>query len=209
MRIDKILDTKKKFFFKNTKDFVVVHHTGDKEWTFDEAMDIFANRVFPTVSTHYVLGRNGEVGKVGEHDDAQWHVGEGIDPRDGQKKNMNAHCIGIEVQSDGYNVTEEQKKKLPDLIRYICEEENISRDRVIRHADLSSYRGKWDITPLLYKEEYDTFREYIDGIFNYNEQERLRRHVGRKARGIWRFANDLNENKEEIQKLAKQIQKLV
>jgi N-acetyl-anhydromuramyl-L-alanine amidase AmpD len=166
------LKTSKKTEGTNSKEFIILHHTGGG--TFKSNCRLLSGdstQKKDEVSVHYILGENGEIAKIGEHEDILWHVGEGI--ISGEKQNLNRRCIGIEVVSDGKKFTEAQREALPPLVREIMEKEGITADRVLRHADVSGYRGKWDLGMMFFGTL--TFGEWKKKFLlenNMNEEEK-------------------------------------
>jgi hypothetical protein len=138
MQFDKVLDTKNKHKGVNKKKYLVIHHTAGGSFEGN-----CTTLTVGKVSVHYIVGMNGEVAKIGKHDDILWHAGVGTCP-DGDT-NPNGACIGIEVVSDaqGEGYTEKQKAKVKELVEFIIGKENIPKENIIRHADLT--RRKIDI----------------------------------------------------------------
>ena len=162
MNFDKILQTDKKFSGKNTKELLVFHHTGSSNY---EAMCnlLSGAKGGRNVSVHYVVALDGRVAKIGEHNDQLWHVGEGI--YEGKKQNLNTRAIGIEICSNGTDYTDTQREAVKELVEYLIEEEDFEMDKLIRHADVSGYRGKWDVGPNFYMSHFGSWQEYTNSFY--------------------------------------------
>lgn len=149
----------------NSKQFIILHHTGGTGlWASLTNYLSGSNRY---VSTHYTVGKNGEIGKIGEDNDILWHVGLGSHPQinNGQESNLNPYSIGIEIVSNGVEYTDTQRDAVEKLCVYLCLQHKIPTHNILRHLDVSGYRGKWDVGINFFKNQLTpmgTFRETIE-----------------------------------------------
>ncbi len=175
-----ILQTNKKTAGENEKKYLVIHHTGDdnylrmKKYLSGDYVEGGRN-----VSVHYVIGKGGEVAKIGSHDNILWHAGLGKIPNTKKIIDMNKICIGVEVCSKGADFSDIQRKEVSKLIKSVCETEGILKENVIRHADISGYRGKWDIGPNFYTPY--SWNEYITTIFMKDTEQEIKDDKIRKT----------------------------
>lgn len=103
----------------------------------------FANTA-SQVSSHYGIGKNGEVHQYVKEEDSAWHAGR-IDAPNAklvkQNVNPNLYTIGIEHEGSSKDVwTEEMKQASAALIQEICQRFKISidRDHIIGHYQIYS-----------------------------------------------------------------------
>lgn len=79
---------------KNSKKFIIVHHTGTGKGTATGVIEGLASRP-DFASCHFFIDEFGNAYKFGSPDDILWHAGES---RWGNTHNLNPHSLGIEVQ---------------------------------------------------------------------------------------------------------------
>ena len=97
-------------------------------------------------STHYGIGKKGEIHQYVEEADMAWHAGTIINPTWkglNPKVNANKELIGIEHEGQSTDVwTEEMKNASAELIADICKRWGIeiNRDNIIGHYQLSAGR---------------------------------------------------------------------
>ena len=199
------LDTSKKSVGTNSKEYLIIHHTGGG--TFKSNCELLSTGT-KKVSVHYVLGENGKIAKIGEHEDILWHAGFGKKPDTKKIIDFNRISIGIEVVSDGNNFTEAQRKAIPLLVKEICKKERIKKENVLRHKDISGYRGKWDIGDNFFNGE--SFEEWKNSIFNKTMTEAQKKWrdaaVALNSLG-WHLFPDIPEKQEQIAKIAEELRK--
>jgi N-acetylmuramoyl-L-alanine amidase len=196
-----ILKTSKRSKGTNTKEYVILHHTGGG--TFKSNCNLLSGND-GEVSVHYILGENGEIAKIGDHKDILWHAGEGIVNE--QKSNMNTNCIGIEVVSDGKTFTEAQRKTLPPLVRQIMKEERIKKEKVLRHADIAGYRGKWDLGLSFFgKYSFEEWKDLFLVESITEEQEKALLALSASLSSFWYFFQNSPEIRTEIEKAKKKF----
>jgi len=80
------------------------------------------------VSAHYVIGQDGDIVQMVNHDGIAWHAG-----------SANSDSIGIEHQANtrGMNLTEEQYCLSAALVHWLCEQYSIPMDRthILGHSE--------------------------------------------------------------------------
>lgn len=211
MEFDKVLTTNKRFSRVNSKEGIIVHHTGSPNY---EAMCRLLSGKKKKGdknprSVHYVIGqKEGEIAKIGEHDDSLWHVGMGIlNPESGAidsqgagtKENLNYKMIGIEVCSNGKDYTHEQRQMTIEVIQHILnEEKQIPPEMILRHAHVSGYRGKWDIGENFYmhfgswSNFQKTFKTALPPVLSLKE---MQNSIIIQAKAIWRDAHERGDEK--------------
>lgn len=122
---------------KNTKQYIVMHHTGTYAGT---VAGVLKTLTTGAVSCHFVVDQNGDAYKIGEPDNILWHAG--VSEWNGLK-DMNKYSLGIEfVGIDSF--TDIQKATGKKLVEHLMAAFNIPKENVIRHADIAPGR-KTDI----------------------------------------------------------------
>lgn len=160
--IDSTYQTKKYSPWTNLAQYFIVHHTASNLWASDwNVMRYWYYNSSAYVSWHYTLYRDWRIFQHASHDKVCWHagmwnVGNGL-------QNMNYRSIWLEIISDWYSYTDAQRRVLPEFLKHIEETTGITKDKIIRHADISWYRWKWDVWPKMYSPY--SWREYIDKVF--------------------------------------------
>jgi len=157
MNFDRVLTTTKKWKGTNTNEYLVIHHTAVA--SFDASCRVLSGNT-GEVSVHYVVGLNGETAKIGNDTDILWHAGSS---RWQGKTDLNRYTIGIEICSEGEVFTQVQKDKVRELIAELIKKYNIPVTNILRHADISGFRGKWDVAPVFFA-EYESWAKYQDSF---------------------------------------------
>lgn len=138
----KIIDKKVTFGYRNTENrtinAVIIHSTfnnsGGEKYDIDLVIKQFANY---GVSSHYVIGREGNVYKLVDERDVSFHAGKSQLPN-GQT-NLNTCTIGIElITSFDEAPTTEQINALTSLVNDIKKRYKI--EYVLRHSDIAPER---------------------------------------------------------------------
>ena len=138
---------------------IIVHHTGSTASDENNAKFLNKNNY---ISCHYMVGRNGSIFYLMEEDRIAYHCGKSSYPGLLTKYSSLNHCtLGIEVNSDGTNFTDEQRKSVVELIKYLKEKHNISKELILRHRDIAPGR-KWDIGDNFWNKDYSSWAEYIN-----------------------------------------------
>lgn len=116
---------------------IVLHHT-DQD-SVQESLDTLrtANSGGP-VSSHYLVGRDGDLYQLVADEHRAWHAGPG---RWGTLTDLNSASIGIEIDNDGDSpFTAPQIQALIRLLDDLCTRLGIPRTQIIAHADLAPSR---------------------------------------------------------------------
>lgn len=165
MQFKRKLFTNNKSKGTNTKEYIVLHHTATQEGSIEGVLKTLT--VGP-VSVHYVVDTNGDIYKIWEDHDILWHAG--VSTWEG-KTDLNRFSIGIEtiwpLKSGGF--TDEQRKAVKELIKYLSGLYKIPKEKLIRHKDISPKR-KIDILDTFWLPVASTWIAYKDSIFQ-NEAE--------------------------------------
>lgn len=180
MEFSDIKTTTKKTQGVNTCEYIILHHTGGSGlW---QTLTNYLSGENGYVSVHYTIGKNGEIAKIGEDTDILWHVGMGIHPsiNGGQVSNLNHYCVGIEIVSNGLEYTDAQREATKLLCTYLCKEYGISTQNILRHADVSGYRGKWDVGL-----NFFTDQDSPMGTFRTSVEEELEKENSLKNVSEW------------------------
>lgn len=149
---------------------IVIHHTAGG--SFASNMRYLSSSP-KQASVHFVIGENGEAGKIGDPKDILWHAGNGSW---GKTPNVNYNMLGIEVVGFG-NPNQKQYDKLTDLVKYLIKTfPSISKENIVRHSDVTQAKEftskkilrdeqrrviKWDIGPKFFPEWFETWRENL------------------------------------------------
>jgi len=173
LKIDKML-TNECWKGANTKQAIIIHHTGSSRNTlFRNIVNFFKRRDY--ISVHYVVGRNEEDGIVQmvDENDRAWHAGAS---QWGDLKDLNHSSIGIEVLSDGHTFTDWQRDKVRELCMDIMKRNEISPSMVLRHADIAPKR-KWDIGVNFFKEKWGTWQGFQQSLKEDPERDLKELHA--------------------------------
>ena len=151
---------------KNTRQFIILHHT----WTWYNTINWNLKTLTVwKVSVHYVIDVNGDKYKIWSTDDILWHAG--ISSWKGLK-DMNKYSIWIEVIWPLLDVwfTKEQRISLRELVQHLMFKFNIPKENVIRHKDISPGR-KIDIDDRIWINGW--FKDFLDYQNSLNPKEML------------------------------------
>ena len=165
MQIKQHLATASKYAGKNTLEYIVLHHTGTKEGTIKGNLNHLTTS--GKASCHYVVDTNGDLYKIGDDTDILWHAGEVNWPKKDKWGSLNAFSIWIEIigpLSDG-GFTDAQRATVASLVQELCAKYKIPQDKILRHKDISWYRGKWDVSDTFWSWKYKSFDEYRKSLF--------------------------------------------
>ncbi|MET0718627.1 MAG: N-acetylmuramoyl-L-alanine amidase [Pseudoxanthomonas sp.] len=116
------------------------------------------------VSSHYLIGRDGDLYQLVADDRRAWHAGPGSW---GTISDVNSASIGIELDNNGSEpFSSQQIDKLLTLLEDLCHRLDIPRHQVIGHSDMAPTRkidpgplfpwarlaeagfGRWPATPM-------------------------------------------------------------
>lgn len=121
--------------------YVVIHHTAQ-----DSTAQTLKTFTLPrtSVSSHYVVGRDGEIVQMANDHFRAWHAGSG---KWGNNTDLNSTSIGIELDNNGASYfPEAQITSLLKLLAVLKERYNIPAANFIGHADIAPTR-KVDPSP--------------------------------------------------------------
>jgi hypothetical protein len=128
------LITKNSSGLGNTKEYIVLHHTGTLEGSLPSVLRTLQQG---TVSAHYVIDTDGSIYAFNSDDDVLWHAWPSR--RDG-KENLNQYSIGIEVVWPLPGFTDAQRKSLRILLLDLMQKYRIPSTHIIRHKDIAPGR---------------------------------------------------------------------
>ncbi len=115
--------------------FVIIHHTAQN--SVDHTLETFTLKR-TSVSSHYVIGDNGEIYQMLNDYYRGWHAGSG---KWGNDTDLNSSSIGIELDNNGFEpFSEEQIASLIDLLKVLKERHGIPTANFIGHSDIAPSR---------------------------------------------------------------------
>lgn len=116
---------------------IVLHHT--EQDSVQQSLDTLRSaNSGGKVSSHYLVGREGDLYQLVADSERAWHAGGG---RWGSIADLNSASIGIEIDNDGSSpFTAPQIATLLRLLDDLCTRYNIPRNQIIGHADLAPTR---------------------------------------------------------------------
>lgn len=127
----------------NTKDFIIVHHTGTPAGTLAGNIKILTGtnpdgseyKTTSPVSAHALVDFNGDAYKLANSEWVTWHAGKSVWEK---YVGLNWNAIGIEVIGPTNGAfSEEQYKTTTALIGHYMAVHNIPAEKVLRHKDLT------------------------------------------------------------------------
>jgi len=184
MEIKEHFKTSKKSSGNNTCEFIILHHTASTAPARNNAVYLATNPD-AILSAHYVVGKDGDIYKIGEDKDILWHAGRSYWKG---KSGLNKYSIGIEVNSSGKHFTDKQRKATSDLCKFLMKRYNISSDRVIRHKDIAPKR-KWDIGDAFWDRKYTTFKHFQDSLTLQNKMtendKKVQEAIAKSMSAFW------------------------
>jgi len=147
------LSTKNSSGLGNTKEYIVLHHTGTGEGSLS---GVLRRLQYGTVSAHYVIDTDGSIYAFNSDDDILRHAG----PSSWEgKTNLNQYSIGIEVIGPLPGFTDAQRKSLRRLILHLMQKYAIPPTHIIRHKDIAP-RRKVDPDDSLWAVAFPSFAAY-------------------------------------------------
>ena len=115
--------------------YVIIHHTAQN--SVDHTLKTFTLRR-TSVSSHYVIGKDGEIYQMLNDYYRGWHAGAG---KWGNDTDLNSSSIGIELDNNGYEpFAEAQIESLLKLLKVLKERHGIPTANFIGHADIAPGR---------------------------------------------------------------------
>lgn len=154
---------------RNTKEYIVLHHTATWHWTIAWVLNAF-KRSGSLVSAHYVIDTNWDLYKFNSDNDILWHAW--ISEWE-WKTGLNKYSIWIEIIGPLPWFTTAQKKTFRDLTKSLMLQYNIPSQKIIRHKDIAPNR-KVDINDSFWNDDYNTredFQRSFDLIKTYQFTE--------------------------------------
>lgn len=155
-------------------EYLVVHYVG-AAGTAEQNAAYYGSRADIGASAHYFVGHGGEVWQSVEEADTAWHCG-AASYRHGACRNGNA--IGVELccrrrgdlgagaaDTEGWYFEPETVRSAVELCRDIVRRYGLSRERVLRHYDVT---GKVCPAPFVYDRE--AWEDFLDRVFAPEEQ---------------------------------------
>ncbi len=125
-------------YFKD-KSILVIHATAADTW--NSTKHWFKNPQ-SKASSHYVVDKNGDIYQMVDEAYPAWHAG--ISRWNG-KTDLNRHSIGIEIVNNSIKpYPEEQIQAVIKLSADIMRRNGITSENLVRHSDISGFRGKRD-----------------------------------------------------------------
>lgn len=148
----------------NSRKFICLHHTwaGSSAWLRDYLC--YRDPADPTnykirrntVSCQYYIDKEALVYKFCDDDKCCRTMGWS---NYGWISDLNMHAISIEIASDWYRFTEKQKSAVRTLVNKLMLDNNISYKNIINHQMASWYRGKRDVGPNFYGNNWSAYQD--------------------------------------------------
>lgn len=152
------LQTNNKSKWVNTREFIIVHHTGTKKGTIEWVLNTLTKW---KVSVHYVVDFNWDIYKIWKTSDILWHCGKS---EWNWKTNMNKYSIWIEVIWWAWEEFPiEQRQAVRELIQHLMKTFDISKENVLRHSDIAPWR-KVDIADSFWNNWFKSWQEYQESL---------------------------------------------
>lgn len=141
----------------NNKKLLILHHTASKASLTNNVK--YLNR-WDYISAHFIVGKKGEIVQLVDDDRVAFHAGlsswKGIPSKWGS---LNWCSIGIEVNSDGYEFTDAQRRATKELIQSLMTKYGIPSELVLRHKDIAPKR-KIDVGDNYWNTDYKSWKDY-------------------------------------------------
>ena len=150
------LTTKNVTPWRNTREYIIVHHTWTKHGTIKWVLNTLTKW---NVSCHYVVDINWDMYKIWSTDNILWHtwISEWK-----WKKNMNNYSIWIEVVWwAGEEFPFIQRAAVKKLIEHLMFTFKIPKENVLRHKVIAPNR-KNDIADIFWNNKYASWKDYQD-----------------------------------------------
>jgi N-acetyl-anhydromuramyl-L-alanine amidase AmpD len=175
------LQTKNTSGLGNTKEYIVLHHTGTGESSLQWVLRTFQSG---PVSAHYVIDTDGSIYAFNTDDDILRHAWPST--RDG-KTNLNQYSIGIEVIGPLPWFTDAQRRSLRVLVTDLMHKYHIPSTHLIRHKDIAP-RRKVDPDDSLWAIAFPSYESYqqsytaVQAMLGFYEQVYQREFADQIAR---------------------------
>lgn len=125
------LDNDDHYVGGNTKQYIVIHDTGNVTDS-DEGNANYFDTGSRQASAHYFVDDD-SITQIVKDDDGAWHCGDGA----GKYGITNRNSIAIEMCRVNNSVTDKTEANTIDLVKMLMAKYNIPADRVVRHYDAS------------------------------------------------------------------------
>ena len=161
MTINKLLTKRNYQAATNRKiEYVVIHYVGSTGGAKDNCK--YFETVYRGVSAHYFVGHSGEIWQCVEDKNISWHCGATTYKH---KYCRNSNSIGIEMccrkSGNTWYFEDATVEATAELTRELMKKYNISKDRVIRHYDVS---GKQCPAPYVLNNTKHTWSGFINKL---------------------------------------------
>lgn len=158
------LSTSNKSIWKNTCEYIILHHTGTPEWTIRWNINILTWKWNIRASAHYLIDINWDIYKIWQDSDILWHAWVSSWK---WRHNFNTCSIWIEIlwPLRNWSFTDKQKQSASILIKELSKKYAINKNNILRHKDISPWR-KWDIADTFWNWEFTTWEDYKNNLFN-------------------------------------------
>ena len=152
----------------NSKDFVMLHHTGHtSNATLDNMCSYLATNNAWLASCHYVVWteKDPRIVQLYNQDRITRHAWESSYK---WLTDFNRRSIGIEIFGKAYwennrrnvDFDDWQREAVRDLVNMLLIDNDLTPDKIITHADVAGFRWKRDVADNFWNTEYATFKDY-------------------------------------------------
>jgi N-acetyl-anhydromuramyl-L-alanine amidase AmpD len=173
---------------------VVLHHTGSAGT--DEANKKYLNKD-DYVSAHYLIGKDGKVYQLMDDNIIAYHAGvssyKGLETKN---NSLNWCTLGIEINSNGFDFTDEQKKSVKELAQFLMKKYNIPYTMVLGHKNIAPGRK---VDPGIMLHQNLSWENYQKS-FNFNFMDENQKQLCESI--IYALKNGFNFGTEEMKELA-------
>lgn len=127
------------FYNERRKDYIdtlVIHAAAQQ--TVGDLVKVLVDR---ELSSHYVIGRDGDVVRLVPDEFRAWHAGAGV--WNGETQDINSNSVGIELCNGLFGEEEYPQKQmdaLAELCLHLIDKHNIAPTQVIGHSDMAPTR---------------------------------------------------------------------
>lgn len=179
----------------NKKIFIILHHTTSKN--FYGTVSWFKNPK-SEASAHYLVWMNWELGQFENDNTVLWHAGESKRTTADWNTfyDINNYSIWIEISNDGERFTDIQRKNVRKIINDLMQKYGIWPENILRHKDISWYRGKVDPYDTFRNNQYKTFTDYqnsFNSLLDQMDKIKQLQHDYKRNSSDYDFASDVVE----------------
>ena len=196
MKVVKQYNTHKYSNWINTCKYIIEHHT----WS-TASSDAIANYLANNkalVSCHFIVMKDGVVYQIADSRKITWHAW--VSEWDGLT-DLNKHSIWIEIHSDGYDFTDEQRLAVRQLNLYLMKEFSIPKENILTHQMIAPGR-KRDVWSNYWNKNFSSYKEYQD---SYDSKEYVLSDKEKKELQILLKVNSWFWNKFPEEALRKEL----